>query len=130
MQINSLKLQNFRSYKALEVFFGGKNIIVGENTQGKTNLLEAIYLTSVGKSFRSKETDMVLWGEDHFRIESDLQDGYPQKIEYIYEKDVGKNGRKTVKLNGAKKPTSTLLSGFPCVFFTPDEIDMFFNFPS
>lgn len=130
MKIDSIKLQNFRSYKGLEVSFGEKNIIVGENTQGKTNLLEAIYLTSVGKSFRSKEADMVLWGEDYFRIESAATDGSPQKIEYIYEKNVGKNGRKTVKINGAKKPASALLGGFPCVFFTPDEIDMFFAFPS
>lgn len=130
MKIKSIKLQNFRSYKSLEVSFGEKNIIVGENTQGKTNLLEAIYLTSVGKSFRSKEVDMVLWTCDHFRIESDVVDGHPQKIEYIFEKNVGRNGRKTVKINGAKKPASALLGGFPCVFFTPDEIDMFFSFPS
>ncbi len=130
MKINSIKLQNFRSYKELEVSFGDKNIIVGENTQGKTNLLEAIYLTSVGKSFRSKEADMVLWDEDHFRIEGSVENGHPQKIEYIYEKNVGKNGRKTVKINGAKKPASALLGGFACVFFTPDEIDMFFAFPS
>ncbi|MDO8506998.1 MAG: DNA replication/repair protein RecF [bacterium] len=130
MKIKKIKLQNFRSYKSLEVSFGEKNIIVGENTQGKTNLLEAIYLTSVGKSFRSKESDMVLWACDHFRIESDVLDGHPQKIEYIFEKNVGRNGRKTVKINGAKKPASALLGGFPCVFFTPDEIDMFFSFPS
>lgn len=130
MKINSIKLQNFRSYKSLEVSFSEKNIIVGENTQGKTNLLEAIYLTSVGKSFRSKEPDMVLWDEEHFRIESDVVDGHPQKIEYIFEKNVGKSGRKTVKINGVKKPASALLGGFVSVFFTPDEIDMFFAFPS
>lgn len=130
MRVEKIKLQNFRSYKVLEVSFGEKNIIVGENTGGKTNLLEAIYMTSVGKSFRSKEPDMVFWGEDHFRIESDVEDGHPQKIEYIYEKNVGAKGRKTVKVNGTKKPASALLGGFPCVFFTPDEIDMYFSFPS
>ncbi|RJO62255.1 DNA replication/repair protein RecF [candidate division WS5 bacterium] len=130
MKINSIKLQNFRSYKNLEVSFGEKNIIIGENTQGKTNLLEAIYLTSIGKSFRSKEADMVLWGKDHFRIESKSVNGNPQKVEYIYEKNVGQKGRKTVKINGVKKPASALLGGFSSVFFTPDEIDMFFAFPS
>ena len=130
MKIEKIKLQNFRSYEKLEVFFGEKNIIFGENTQGKTNLLEAIYLISVGKSFRSKESDMVLWGRDYFRIESEVADEYSQKIEYIYEKNIGKNGRKTVKINGAKKLASALLDGFGCVFFTPDEVDMFFSFPS
>lgn len=130
MHITSLKLQNFRSYKSLEVSFGEKNIVVGENTTGKTNLLEAIYLMSVGKSFRSKEQNMLKWGEDFFRIEGDVVNGYPQKIEYVYEKNVGKQGRKTVKINGTKKPASALLGGFSSVFFTPDEVDMFFNFPS
>jgi DNA replication and repair protein RecF len=130
MKIDKIKLQNFRSYKSLEVSFGDKNIIFGENTQGKTNLLEAIYMISVGKSFRSREPDMVLWNEEYFRIEGEVKDGQRQKIEYIYEKNIGKNGRKTVKVNGAKKPASALLGGFPCVFFTPDEIDMFFSFPS
>jgi len=130
MKIKSIKLQNFRSYKNLETSFGDKNIIIGANTQGKTNLLEAIYLNALGKSFRSKEQDMVRWEEDFFRIESMVEDGRPQKIEYIYEKNIGKGGRKTVKINGVKKPSSHLLKSFSCVFFTPDEIDMFFSFPS
>lgn len=130
MQINSIKLENFRSYEKLESVFGDKNIIVGENTQGKTNLLEAIYLLSIGKSFRTKETEMVLWTKDHFRIEGAIESASLQKIEYIYEKNVGKQGRKTVKINGVIKPASALLEGFPCVFFTPDEVDMFFTFPS
>ncbi len=130
MRVKKIKLQNFRSYKTLEVDFGEKNIIVGENTQGKTNLLEAIYMTSVGKSFRSKEPDMVFWGEDHFRIECGVENSHQQKIEYIYEKNVGLKGRKTVKVNGVKKPASALLGGFVSVFFTPDEIDMYFSFPA
>lgn len=129
MQINSLKLQNFRSYKKAEVSFGRTNIIVGENAQGKTNLLEAIYLMSVGKSFRAKEKDVVKWGESFFRIEAQAESNHPIKVEFIYEKEVGR-GRKTIKINNVKKPTISLLESFKCVFFTPDEIDMFFAFPS
>jgi len=129
MNIETLKLKNFRSYKDIDISFGKNTIIIGPNAQGKTNLLEAVYLASVGKSFRGKERDMVLWGEDFFRVEIEAKNSRPQKIEYIYEKNVGK-GRKTVKVNGVKRPTSALLEGVRCVFFSPDEIDMFFNFPS
>ncbi len=128
MQINSLKLQNFRSYEKLDLQLGQNTIIIGQNAQGKTNLLEAIYLCGVGKSYRAKEKDLVLWGEDFFRIEAETKDE-KQKIEFIYEKNVGK-GRKTVKINGAKRASSALMDTLKCIFFSPEEIDMFFNFPS
>jgi len=129
MKIKSLKLTNFRSYDKAEIIFGQNNVIVGPNAQGKTNLLEALYMASVGKSFRAKEVDIVKKGEDFFRAEIEAENSRPLKVEYIYEKTVGK-GRKTVKINGVKKPAMALLDGLKCVFFTPDEIDMFFAFPS
>ncbi len=129
MQIHSLKLQNFRSYKKLNIKLGKNTILVGANAQGKTNLLEAIYLTSVGKSFRGKECDMVFWDETFFRIEAESENAKPIKIEYIYEANAG-SGRKTVKINGVKKASSALLDGLKCIFFSPDETDMFFGFPA
>lgn len=129
MKIKSLKLTNFRSYNRADIIFGQNNVIVGPNAQGKTNLLEALYLTSVGKSFRAKEVDIVKKGEDFFRVEVEVENDRPLKIEYIYEKNVGR-GRKTIKINGVKKPAVALLDSLKCVFFTPDEIDMFFAFPS
>lgn len=128
MFIKSLKLTNFRSYRSLNLEFKKNTILVGKNAEGKTNLLEAIYLSSVGKSFRGKEKDMVLWEEDFFRVEVEAKNQRPLKIEYIYEQNVGR-GRKTIKINGVKEASSKLLGGLKTVFFSPDEIDMFFNFP-
>jgi len=129
MQVNSLKLTNFRSYKDFSLSFGPKTIIIGENAKGKTNILEALYLLSVGKSFRGKEADLTSWEEDYCRIEAEAATNNPIRIEYIFENNVG-TGRKTVKINGAKKPSSALLGGLRCIFFSPDEVDMFFGFPA
>ena len=66
MRVNSLKVKNFRNYSELEVEFDCKrNIIIGENAQGKTNLIEAIYLCAFARSFRtSNSTDLIKIGED------------------------------------------------------------------
>ena len=54
MLITSLKLQNFRNYDEIKIDFNNDiNIIYGDNAQGKTNILEAIFVTSIGKSFRT-----------------------------------------------------------------------------
>jgi DNA replication and repair protein RecF len=70
MIINSISLTNFRNYKNAEAQFSGvSNIITGRNGQGKTNLLEAIYIMSLGKSFRTlKDDEMILFGEEYFRV--------------------------------------------------------------
>ena len=70
MRINSIILENFRNYKNLELDFDpSRNIVVGENAQGKTNLIEAIYLTAFAKSFRtSNSADLIRFGEDSGRV--------------------------------------------------------------
>ena len=65
MKINGLILENVRNYANLEVDFDeSRNILVGENAQGKTNLVEAIYMTAFAKSFRTNNaSDMIRFGE-------------------------------------------------------------------
>lgn len=128
MKISRLKLTNFRSYESLCLDFGENVIIVGSNAQGKTNLLEAAHLISVGKSFRGKELEILKWGNSFFRVEADISRNDTKKIEYIYEK-IPPRDRKTIKLNGIKKPSSALLGALQGVFFSPDEIDDFLGFP-
>ena len=66
MRLNELKLHNFRNYESLELDFApGVNLIVGNNAQGKTNLLEAICYAGSGKSFRAQKTsEMIRFGAD------------------------------------------------------------------
>ncbi len=128
MKIKKLKLSNFRSYESLDIDFDENVIIVGSNAQGKTNLLEAAHLVSVGKSFRGRETEILKWDASFFRVEADVVEGKIKKIEYIYEK-LSPKDRKTVKLNGVKKPSAALLGALQAIFFSPDEIDEFLGFP-
>ena len=66
MYIDRIKLTNFRNYKQLDLKLNKHiNIIYGDNAQGKTNILEAIFLSSFGKAFRTtKEKEMIMFNEE------------------------------------------------------------------
>ena len=72
MYFKEIDLTNFRNYENQRIDFHHKvNIIIGENAQGKTNLLEALYIMSLGKSFRtSKDNEMIRFGRDLARVKT------------------------------------------------------------
>ena len=75
MFIKNIKLKNFRNYENQEINLENKvNIFYGDNAQGKTNILEAIYLCALGKSFRTKkEKELILFSKDNSFIEINYQ---------------------------------------------------------
>ena len=72
MYVKSLKLENFRNYDNLSVeFHPGVNILIGDNAQGKTNLIEAIYMMSFAKSFRTrKDRETINFNRDYAKIDA------------------------------------------------------------
>ena len=122
MYIEKIKLQNFRNYKELELDLNKNiNIIYGNNAQGKTNILESIFLCSFGKSFRTtKEKEMIKFNEEKSLVEIFYQkkdrDG-KIKIEIGTKKQISVNGIKIKKL-------SELLGNINIVIFTPDDINI------
>ena len=72
MLIKSIKLKNFRNYDNMELDFNSKvNFILGQNAQGKTNLLESIYITSIGKSFRTnRDAEMIGFNKEFARVQA------------------------------------------------------------
>ena len=76
MYCKKIKLENFRNVESAEVSFTeGTNILIGQNAQGKTNLLEAIFYASVGKSFRAAHSaEMIRFGADSALIDLDYND--------------------------------------------------------
>ena len=70
MYIKNIKIKDFRNYGELELDFNSKvNFILGQNAQGKTNLLESIYITSMGKSFRTnRDTEMIGFEKNFARV--------------------------------------------------------------
>ena len=122
MRINSIILENFRNYKNLELDFDpSRNIIVGENAQGKTNLIEAIYLTAFAKSFRSSNSaDLITFGEASGRVSTWITSEELEKnISILLRKD----GKKMIKKDGKViRKTTELLNNVVVIIFSPDDL--------
>lgn len=128
MYIKRIKLINFRNYSSQDILLEPEiNIFFGDNAQGKTNILEAIFLCSMGKSFRTKkDKEMIQLTKDFSSIE----------IEYAKSDREGKikidlTEKKEVYLNGVKlKKLSELLGNINTVIFTPDDIEILKSGPA
>ena len=128
MNINKIKLKNFRNYTEQEIELNPHiNVFYGDNAQGKTNILEAIFISGFGKSFRtSKEKEMIKLGEDFLEtnIFYDKSDR-SGKIKIIIA------DKKQVEVNGVKiKKLSELIGNLNLVIFTPDDIQILKNGPA
>ena len=122
MRINSIVLQNFRNYTNLELDFNEhRNIIVGENAQGKTNLIEAIYMAAFAKSFRTINAgDMVKFGESQGRVNVDINS---EDIDKKIDITLLSNGRKMIKKDGKLvRRTGDLLNNIVVIVFSPDDL--------
>lgn len=128
MRAFDLELYNFRNYEYENITFGDEvNIIHGDNGMGKTNILEAIYYFSYGRSFRSSGREVIRDGEKMSRIKLSFQND-ERKMEGEIKFLSGK--RKEIYLNEIElKKTSQLLGNFICVLFTPDEMSIVKGMP-
>ena len=127
MWITSLEMQNFRNYESQKIDFSENvNVFYGDNAQGKTNIIEAIFMCSIGKSFRtSKEKETIKHNEEFTNIVLNYQnkdrDGNIK---------VQISNKKTIFVNGVKvKKLSELLGKVNIVLFTPDDINILKNGP-
>ena len=122
MRIDAIELEGFRNYvRSGADFSADVNVISGDNAEGKTNLLEAIYFLCTGKSFRSRsDKDMIGFAADFASVRaSGFSDGRERKTEIILRRA----GRKTMSVNGVKLKTAAELSeSFTCVLFCPEDL--------
>lgn len=122
MWINNIKLSNFRNYNKKEIkLHENINVFYGENAQGKTNIIESIFLCSIGKSFRtSKEKELIKFNEEKALIEINFQ-----KSDRDGNIKIEIGDKKQIYLNGIKlKKLSELLGNINIVIFTPDDINI------
>ena len=128
MYIQKVKLENFRNYEKAEIEFDKNvNIIYGDNAQGKTNILEAIFVCSLGKSFRTnKDKELINKEKEYSKIEM-ISSKKDREIKINFEiKD-----RKKFYINGIDaKKTSDILGKNYIVLFTPEDINILKNEPS
>ena len=122
MWIKNIKIDNFRNYKKQEINLEKEiNIFYGENAQGKTNIIEAIFLCSLGKSFRAKkDSEMIKIGEENSIIEIEYE-----KSDRDGNIKIELGNKKNIFLNGIKiKKLSELLGNLNIVIFTPDDVNI------
>lgn len=123
MTVTKLQAFRYRNIEDAEIPFSpGVNLILGENAQGKTNALEAVYTFARGKSFRgAKDAELCLFGEKSYRIAIGFHDGKrEQTLAIRYE-----NGEKTREQNGVRLEKQTeMLGQFRAVLFCPEHLNM------
>ena len=124
MYINKLELENFRNYEEQKVdLINGINLFLGDNAQGKTNIIEAIYICAFGKSYRTlKDNELIEFGKEYCRI----------NLDYIKNNNIFTTSffidslnRKQIKNNGIKiRKIADYVGEIPIVIFSPESLDV------
>lgn len=122
MNIKSIELKNFRNYKNLDISFNSNvNLFLGKNGQGKTNLLEALYLTSIGRSFRTnRDQEMISFNENEAKVHVEYE---KEREEHTLDIVIKKDSKKEVSSDGIKyRKISQLLDNIYIVIFSPEDL--------
>ena len=129
MIIRSLELSDFRNYKSLEMTFSqGTNILYGDNAQGKTNILEAIFVSGTTKSHKgSKDREIIRLGTDESHIRTYVE---KNDIEHKIDMHLKKNKTKGIAIDGIPiRKSSELIGLMNVVFFSPEDLSIIKNGP-
>ena len=130
MIIESIELQNYRNYDKLHMEFSpGTNILYGNNAQGKTNILEAVYVCCTTKSHRgSKDREMIRFQNDESHIKLTVR---KRDVPYRIDMHLKKNKAKGVAINGIPiRRASELFGIVNVVFFSPEDLNLIKNGPA
>ncbi len=130
MKLSSIELKNYRNYREIHIDFD-KNVTIfyGDNAQGKTNILEAVYVCATTKSHRSaKDRDLILFGEDEAHIKMMLAEG---DTKTRVDMHIKKNRSKGIAVDGLMlRKASDLFGYLNVVFFSPEDLNIIKNGPS
>lgn len=130
MYITELSLKNFRNYSSQKIELSPlTNLIYGKNAQGKTNILEAVYMFSQGKSHRAKsDRELIAFGEEFARTSicfNTAERNYTAVMSFL------KNGKKSIKINNVPiRKLSMLMRYLNTVIFTPEDLNLIKGAPS
>ena len=122
MFIESIELSDYRNYSHLHIdFHKGTNVLYGDNAQGKTNILESIYLSATTKSHRgNKDRELIKFEENeaHIRIHFEKQG-----IDHQLDMHLKKNKAKGVAIDRIPiRRSSDLLGQIPVILFSPEDL--------
>lgn len=122
LYIKRVNLKNFRNYDTLDIELGeGVNIFFGQNAQGKTNIIESLYMASTGKSHRtSKDSELIRWNNEDAKIKIDFHKENDKKTVEIF---LSRNLKKQIRMNGVRlNKIGELIGNLNAVIFSPDHM--------
>ena len=130
MIIQSIRLKDYRNYEELDLKLNpGRNLFYGGNAQGKTNILESVFVCGTTKSHRgTKDKDQIRFGREQAHIRMEIQKG---EIPYRIDMHLRKNRSKAIAINGvpiSRAGELLALGGF--VFFSPEDLQIIKSGPS
>ena len=129
MYIKRLQMLNYRNYKSLNITLGKNvNVFMGDNAQGKTNILEAIYYCAFAKSHRtSKDRELINWNSDSASVS--LLVG-KDRLDKNIDINILKDGKKAIKINKIKvSKIGELFGNFNVVMFSPEDLKIIKDSP-
>ncbi|MBE3569487.1 MAG: DNA replication/repair protein RecF [Bacillales bacterium] len=123
MYVKELILENFRNYESLQLTFDNKvNVILGENAQGKTNVLEAIYVLAIAKSHRtSNDKDLIRWDKEYAKIEGRVE---KRHTSIPLELTISKKGKKAKSNHIEQQRLSQYVGNLNVVMFAPEDLHL------
>ncbi len=124
MEIKTLELSNYRNYDNQKIALGPHlNVLVGKNAQGKTNMLEGIFLCAIGRSPRTtKDRDLIRWNCSFSKVTLEITKRLGHKKIELY---LFNNQNKAIKINGIGiKRMGELMGEFNAIYFSPDELKL------
>lgn len=130
MYIKNLELINFRNYGTLSLKLNkGINVFIGDNAQGKTNILESIYYCSLGKSHRTnKDKELIKWDAKEAYISIYVS---KERLDKKVDIKIFKEGKKGIRINSIKlNNISDLIGTFNVVIFSPEDLKIVKESPS
>ncbi len=129
MILESLQLKNFRNYQDVDISFSkGINILIGNNAQGKTNLLESIYVLALARSHRtSKDNEMIRFGEEASRISGVVK---TERSQFPLEIILSKQGKKAKVNHLLQRSLSDYIGHLKVVLFAPEDLSLVKGAPS
>lgn len=130
MFVKSLELKNYRNYEEMEIHFSeGSNLFYGDNAQGKTNILESIYVSGTSKSHRGgKDKDLIRFGEEEAHIRLFLE---KRDVEHRIDIHLKKHKAKGIAIDGMPiRKSGDLLGMLNIIFFSPEDLAIIKNGPA
>lgn len=131
MYLQKLTIQDFRSYEKATFQFDRKTLIIGPNTAGKTNIIEALSLFSSGRSFKTdKDIQLVRFGKQIGRIKGEINGKVLEIVLTVGEVEGQKTQTKKFLINGVPKRRQDFVGNLPTVLFSPQDLEIIIGSPA